>query len=68
MRTGIVSERLHRAEAIAPHHYLMNANGAPGPGMPTVDDLVANFRTVCLLVTSLQHDPQALDQRSLQPG
>jgi hypothetical protein len=34
--------------------YLMNANGAPGPGMPRVDDLdlVTNFRTVCLLVRS----------------
>ena len=32
--------------------YLMNANSASHPGMPRVDDLdlVASFRTVCLLV------------------
>jgi hypothetical protein len=32
--------------------YLMNANSASHPGMPGVDDLdlVASFRTVCLLV------------------
>ena len=34
--------------------YLMNANSASHPGMPRVDDLdlVASFRTVCLLVRS----------------
>lgn len=32
--------------------YLMNANSASHPGMPRIDDLdlVASFRTVCLLV------------------
>jgi hypothetical protein len=45
----------------------MNANGAPGPGMPRVDDLdlVASLRTVCLMVRVVQH-PEAAQIPGLQ--
>ena len=47
-----------KAPSRRPNHstlgYLINANGAPSPRMPRVDDLelVSSFRTVCILVRS----------------